>query len=58
MSTFTESTVEQAVIDWLKELGYYYAFGPEIAFDGVVCVVKLRGEVDLYMLKSEEITLN
>ncbi len=32
--TFTESTVEQAAIDWLKELGYDYAFGPEIAFDG------------------------
>jgi len=32
--TFTESTIEQAAIDWLKELGYDYAFGPEIAFDG------------------------
>jgi type I restriction enzyme R subunit len=32
--TFTESTIEQATIDWLKELGYDYAFGPEIAFDG------------------------
>jgi type I restriction enzyme R subunit len=31
---FTESTIEQAAIDWLKELGYDYAFGPEIAFDG------------------------
>lgn len=32
--TFTESTIEQAAIDWLQELGYNYAFGPEIAFDG------------------------
>jgi hypothetical protein len=32
--TFTESTIEQAAIDWLKDLGYDYAFGPEIAFDG------------------------
>ncbi|MCL4272258.1 MAG: type I restriction endonuclease subunit R [Anaerolineales bacterium] len=32
--TFTESTIEQAAIDWLQELGYSYAFGPEIAFDG------------------------
>ncbi len=32
--TFTESTIEQAAIDWLKELGYQYSFGPEIAFDG------------------------
>jgi type I restriction enzyme R subunit len=31
--TFTESTIEQAAIDWLKDLGYAYAFGPEIAFD-------------------------
>lgn len=34
MSYFTESTIEQATIDWLKDLGYSYAFGPEIAFDG------------------------
>jgi type I restriction enzyme R subunit len=34
MTAFTESTIEQAAIDWLKDLGYTYAFGPEIAFDG------------------------
>jgi len=34
MTPFTESTIEQATINWLKELGYDYAFGPEIAFDG------------------------
>jgi type I restriction enzyme R subunit len=33
--TFTESTIEQAAIDWLTGLGYDYAFGPEIAFDGL-----------------------
>jgi type I restriction enzyme R subunit len=32
--TFTESIIEQAAIDWLQELGYNYAFGPKIAFDG------------------------
>jgi type I restriction enzyme R subunit len=32
--SFTESTIEQATIEWLQELGYNYAFGPEIAFDG------------------------
>ncbi len=32
--TFTESTIEQAAIDWLQELGYDYAFGPDLAFDG------------------------
>jgi len=31
---FTESIIEQAAIDWLKDLGYTHAFGPEIAFDG------------------------
>lgn len=34
MIHFAKSTIEQAAIDWLKELGYSYAFGPEIAFDG------------------------
>jgi type I restriction enzyme R subunit len=34
MTYFTESTIEQASIDWLKELGYAYLFGPMIAFDG------------------------
>jgi type I restriction enzyme R subunit len=34
MINFTESTIEQASIDWLKDLGYAYSFGPEIAFDG------------------------
>jgi hypothetical protein len=28
--TLTESTIEQAAIDWLKELGYDYAFGTKI----------------------------
>lgn len=39
--TFTESTIEQATINWLQELGYDYAFGPEIAFDGNVLVMRL-----------------
>ncbi len=34
--TFTESTIEQATIDWLKDLGCDYAFGPDLAFDGVI----------------------
>jgi len=34
MTHFTESTIEQAALDWLKDLGYTFAFGPEIAFDG------------------------
>ncbi len=32
---FAESTIEEASIDWLQELGYAYAFGPDLAFDGL-----------------------
>ncbi len=34
MPPFTESIIEQAAIDWFKDLGYDYTFGPEIARDG------------------------
>ncbi len=34
MSSFTESIIEQAALDWLREMGYAYAFGPELACDG------------------------
>ena len=48
MMPFAESTIEQAAIDWLQELGYNYAFGPEIAFDGGVhVVVRLWDELSL-----------
>ena len=30
----TETTVESAVMDWLRHLGYATLFGPDIAFDG------------------------
>lgn len=43
--TLTESTIEQATIDWLKKLTYDYAFGPEIAFGGAVRVVRQRDGV-------------
>jgi len=32
--TFTESTLEQAALDWLDDLKYQVAFGPDLAFDG------------------------
>jgi len=35
----TESTIEQAAIDWLKERGRDYAFRAELAFDGEVCTM-------------------
>lgn len=35
MSSFTESIIEQAAIDWFVDLGYSYANGPDIAFDGL-----------------------
>ena len=30
----TEDQLEQEAIGWLKSLGYHYAFGPDIAYDG------------------------
>ena len=55
--TFTESTIEQAAIDWLQELGYNYAFGPEIAFDGVVRVVRVRDGVSLSVVGRGEVRI-
>lgn len=34
MTPFTESVIEQAALDWFKDLGFHVAFGPDIAFDG------------------------
>lgn len=51
MPSFTESTIKQAAIDWLQELGYDYAFGPKIAFDDAVRVVRLRDGTLLSMLR-------
>lgn len=34
MTSITEDTVEQAALGWLKELGYAYCHGPDIAPDG------------------------
>jgi hypothetical protein len=42
MTMFAESTVEEAAIDWLEELGYSYASGPKIAF--AVIEIKYAGE--------------
>lgn len=33
--SYNESTLEQATLDWLSELGYEIGFGPDLAFDGV-----------------------
>lgn len=34
LENFTEDLLEQAAIEIFEELGYNYAFGPDIAFDG------------------------
>ena len=39
MSSFTESIIEQAAIDWLKELGCDFAIDPGITFDIAVHIV-------------------
>lgn len=51
--TFTESTIEQAALDWPQELGCNYAFGPEIAFDGVVRVASLRDSLLPKLMRGE-----
>ena len=33
--SYNESTLEQATLDWLNDLGYEIGFGPNLAFDGV-----------------------
>jgi len=34
MNKITEDTIEQTALEWLEELGYEIAHGPDIAFDG------------------------
>lgn len=54
LNKFTESTIEQAAIDWLKDLGYSYAFGPEIAFDGIVhALASLRDTLLPKLMRGE-----
>jgi hypothetical protein len=36
MRVFSESHMEQIILDWLQDLGKLYTFGHEIAFDGAV----------------------
>jgi hypothetical protein len=54
MTYFTESTIEQAAIDWVKDLGYDYAFGTEIAFDGAVGTLgRLRDSLLPKLMRGE-----
>ena len=56
MNKFTESTVEEAVLEWVESLGYAVLFGPEIApgepaaeretFGDVVLVGRLRDAIE------------
>ena len=55
-NSFTESVIEQVAIDWLKDLGYNYAFGPEIVFDGAVCtLVRLQDGLSMPKLIRGEV---
>lgn len=48
MNFSNKSTIGQAAFGWLQELGYDYAFGPEIAFDDVVLTLaRLRDGLSL-----------
>ena len=33
MNRITENTIEQTTLEWLENLGYEIAYGPDIAFD-------------------------
>jgi hypothetical protein len=56
---FTESTIEQAAIDWLKELGYEYAFSPETAFDGFVrTIARLRDGLSMPRVMRGEVRVS
>ena len=37
MRTITESETEFICLDYLKDLGYIYALGPDISPDGLFC---------------------
>lgn len=55
-SSYTESILEQAGLEWLEDLGYEIAFGPDLAPDGesperanfqdIVLVERLRSAID------------
>ena len=52
MSTFTESTIKETVLEWLKDFGYAIFFGCDIAPRGTVTSLRdsllpklMRGEV-------------
>ena len=34
MALITEDHLEQQCLEWFKELGYAYAFAPDLALDG------------------------
>lgn len=45
---YTEDTLEKATLEWLKDLGYQTAFGPDIAPDGLNPERKEYSDVILY----------
>jgi hypothetical protein len=60
MSLFTESTIEQAAIDWLKDLGYTIIYGGDIAPENTLGSLRdsllpklMRGEVRVKEVEKE-----
>ena len=59
-ASFTESTIEQAAIDWLKDLNYVIVFGSDIAPRNTLASLRdgllpklMRGEVRLKEVEQE-----
>jgi type I restriction enzyme, R subunit len=48
MSAFNESIIEDAALDYLRQLGYTTAFGPEIAPSGEYSERASYGQIYLY----------
>ena len=64
MTHFTESTLEETVLEWFKDMGYTIAFGNDIApknmlaslRDGMSMLRVMRGEVMNYFQSPLSIT--
>jgi hypothetical protein len=59
MSTLTESTIKETVLEWLKDLGYAIFFGCDITPRGTVTSLRhsllpklMRGEVRVKEVES------
>ena len=53
MTHFTESTIEETALEWLKDLGYIIGFGSDIAPENILA--RLRGGKSVVRLMRGEV---